>query len=210
MLEQRMSPVMAGESSDESVSTSSEKGSGWERLLALLDPDPVRAARRYREARGRLIDLFRWRRLGAAEDLADDTLHRVSARLAEGEIIRGELGAYIAGVARRVALEAGRRQKRTVPLTEERAPATVEIEPPTDDHEARDRCATRCLDELPGGARDLIVRYHVGRGRTRIAERRRIADELGIPMNALRIRVHRMRGQLETCIQSCLGGSEAP
>jgi DNA-directed RNA polymerase specialized sigma24 family protein len=195
------------EPSDKAASTASAKGSGWEHLLALLDPDPERAARRYREVRGRLVDLFRWRRLGAAEDLADETLHRVSAKLAEGETIRGEPAAYIAGVARRVALEAGRREKRTVPLTEERVPATIELEPVDDDGEARDRCASRCLGELPAAARDLMVRYHVGRGRSRIAERRQIADDLGIPLNALRIRVHRLRGQLESCIEQCLGSS---
>jgi DNA-directed RNA polymerase specialized sigma24 family protein len=203
---------MAGKSSDDlAASTERDGGSGWDLLLALLVPDPERAARRYREVRGRLVDLFRWRGLGAPEDLADETLHRVSAKLAEGEIIRGEPGAYIAGVARRVALETGRRQKRTVPLSDERVPATVEIEPVApDDHDARDRCASRCLGELPGGARDLIVRYHVGRGRTRIDERRRIADELGVPMNALRIRVHRLRAQLEACIASCLHDAQTP
>jgi DNA-directed RNA polymerase specialized sigma24 family protein len=181
-------------------------GSGWERLLGLLGPDRDAASARYRALRGRLVDLFRWRGLGGADDLADETLHRVSLRLAEGIVIEGDVAAYAAGVARLVALEARRGERRAVPLTEAHTPIATPFARLDEDGtaDARAVCATRCLGELPAPARTLLVRYHTGRGRARIDERRRLATELGLQVNALRIRIHRLRLQLEECVAACL------
>ena len=64
---------------------------------------------------------------------------------------------------------------------------------------------------LPGGlppdGRDLILKYYVDEGRTRIDNRRRLAQAFGISENALRSRAQRLRDGLECCITDCLGGS---
>jgi hypothetical protein len=52
-----------------------------------------------------------------------------------------------------------------------------------------------------------VLRYHQGKnehGENNIRHRQKLADEAGIPMNALRIRVHRLRRKLESCVQTCL------
>ncbi|MBL8114745.1 MAG: hypothetical protein JNK60_17825, partial [Acidobacteria bacterium] len=46
----------------------------------------------------------------------------------------------------------------------------------------------------------LLLRYYQGDGASRIENRKALADELHVPMNALRIRVHRLRERLERCV----------
>ena len=57
-----------------------------------------------------------------------------------------------------------------------------------------------CLERLPDEQRALLLDYHQGDGRERIENRRRIARRLDVPLNALRIRVHRIRTKLEECV----------
>ena len=48
-----------------------------------------------------------------------------------------------------------------------------------------------------------LLRYHQGansHGETNIRNRQALASETGLPMNALRIRVHRIRRKLESCV----------
>ena len=53
----------------------------------------------------------------------------------------------------------------------------------------------------------MILKYYVAEGRTRIDNRRRLAQALGISETALRNRAQRLRDRLERCITGCLGGS---
>lgn len=48
---------------------------------------------------------------------------------------------------------------------------------------------------LTPGERDLLVRYY--QGERSIRSRKALAEELGVPMNALRIRAHRLRRRVE-------------
>jgi len=174
----------------------------WTNLLAALDPDRELAARRYEALRAKLVDLFRWRGLPAPEDLADETLDRVARRMTEGERPR-DVVAYAAGVARLVALEASRGAQRF----QQYKSGEIKPPPPDDgsDREVRAACLDKCLGELPSGARDLVLRYESGERGDRISRRRELAAELGIPLNALRIRAHRVRARLEACLAECLG-----
>ena len=52
-------------------------------LLAWLDPDRDRAAHKYETVRTRLIKIFSCRGCGVADDLADETINRVTAKLSE-------------------------------------------------------------------------------------------------------------------------------
>lgn len=176
-------------------------------LLASLDPDRDRAARRYEALRSKLVDLFRWRALPSPEDLADETLNRVARRIRDGEEPR-DVTAYAAGVARLVGLEAARGAQKFQQYK------SGEIRRPPPDHdasddEARATCLDHCLGELPRGARELILRYESGERGDRIARRRDLAAELRIPLNALRIRAHRVRLKLEECLTRCLDARPA-
>ena len=68
-------------------------------------------------------------------------------------------------------------------------------------------CLDRCAQSLPLETRTMILAYYEGKERARIENRRRLAEGLGVPMNSLRIRVHRIREKLEECLLNCLAKS---
>jgi hypothetical protein len=178
-------------------------------LLARLHPDRDHAAADYEALRARLIRFFEWKHSEAPDRLADETLDRVALRLlGEGEPIE-KIGAFAHGVAANLCRE------------QSQQPAQVSIETiippqlPVEDPRQIDKDAAaeglrlrrlerqrRCLELLAPEDRNLITEYHRGRGRERMQARRALAIRIGIGMNALRIRVHRIRCWLMDCAGS--------
>jgi DNA-directed RNA polymerase specialized sigma24 family protein len=74
-----------------------------------------------------------------------------------------------------------------------------------DDDLARE-CLRQCLAKLPADQRDLVLDYHVNSKRAKIELHRKMAEELGLSTNALRLRTHRIRMGLEKCVLACLNG----
>jgi DNA-directed RNA polymerase specialized sigma24 family protein len=177
----------------------------WHLILPLLDPDPTIAGERYELVRARLIRLFEWHGYGAADELADRTIDRVAGKLASGEIVRSEdVYRYFAGVARLVGLEAGRDERRTQRAVHEGLPAGDD----RDERAARERRLTaldKCLGRLSHDNRELVLEYYRDSAGRHIDTRKTLSERLGIPVNALRIRVHRLRKQLESCVRMRLG-----
>jgi hypothetical protein len=73
---------------------------------------------------------------------------------------------------------------------------------PEDEPDARLDHLRDCLRTLDAEQCSLLLRYH--QDDQRIRSRKDLCDELGIPMNALRIRVHRLRKKVEACVQEKL------
>lgn len=177
-----------------------------ERLLEVLDPDTDRAARRYKRIRRRLERLFEWRGARFPEDLADETLTRVARKLDQGlEIESDDPYPYFCGVAHRLFKEVLRdeRQERRF-----RDPASWPMPPAAGEEADDERMAVlqECLDRLDPEHRELLLEYNEGEGRRRIENRQAMAGRLGVPMNALRIRIHRIRTRLERCVQTRFPG----
>jgi DNA-directed RNA polymerase specialized sigma24 family protein len=168
---------------------------GFEALLSALHPDRDLAGVRYESIRSKLLAVFKWRGCTAAEDLADETLNRVAERLAAGlELCNKDGDSYFLGVARKVALEAEQMHRvESVDLGDTLNAA----EDPTEDEPLE--ALQQCLESLTEGQRDLVVRYHDLHRRAN--ERKILADGLGITMNSLRIRIHRLVRQLEECVR---------
>jgi len=84
--------------------------------------------------------------------------------------------------------------------------ATLNVAPRTldDDIEPEYECLERCLDHLPSDNRKLVVEYYQQERQAKIEHRKRLARELGIAVNALRIRAHRIRLALQRCVLDCL------
>jgi DNA-directed RNA polymerase specialized sigma24 family protein len=179
----------------------------FERFLGLLDPDPAAAAERYEHVRARLTRFFEWRGCLFPEEPADETINRVIRRIDEGEEVR-DAGTYCYGVARLVLLEALKRQ-----VKERTASAEFHRSVPAADDgemEERLRCLRRCLNDLPAAQRDFVRDYYQGEGADKIDGRKRLAQSLGIGMNALRIRAFRLSDRLQACVTGCLRATAAP
>lgn len=179
---------------------------GLSAVLGLFDPDPARAAAHYEALRERLIRFFVWKGVLSAEDCADQTIDRVARRLAGGEQIRAsEPVGYFHGVARNVLREHWAREEREA---HHRAlwPRDALAQPP-EALDAAAECLQRCLEELAPEAQRLVLQYYEGSGSERIANRRAMALRLGVPVAALRVRMHRLRARLEACAARCLGAA---
>lgn len=175
----------------------------WSELLAFLARGGGDQGAAYRELRGRLQFFFEWKGCPGAPELADETLNRVAAKLAAGEAIHtDDPRRYAFGVARFVYLEAVKRTARHIPV--ERHEPSPAPDSDAQQRELRLAALDACLATLPARTQQLLLRYHADDGRDRIDDRKRLADELGIAMNALRIRVHRVRAQIEDCVRTRL------
>jgi RNA polymerase sigma factor (sigma-70 family) len=186
---------------------------GFDILLSQLDPDRERAGELYETIRRKLVRLFEWRGCVSPEDLADETFNRVARRLSEGvELRSSDPYGYFCGVAHLLYKEVLRRAAR-----EHRAIESGDWPSPSmaDDDETADPRLERlrhCLQRLPPDQRDLVLRYYQGKsdqgkndqGEHNIRNRQALARDLGVPMNALRIRVHRARRKLESCVHDAL------
>jgi len=190
-------------------------GDGFEKLLTLLDPDRERAGQEYEAIRAKLVKFFRWRGWPRPEELVDETIDRVCWRLAEGEVIRRpDPFLYFHGVAKNVLREAWQSQE---PRKTRHPPAGIGFSRSAEDHappldgvdeamelEVRLSSLERCLEHLCATEQELIVRYYGGQGIELIEQRRRLAEEMGIPLNALRIRAYRVRVRLAACVEAAL------
>jgi DNA-directed RNA polymerase specialized sigma24 family protein len=176
-------------------------GEAFDKLLTCLAPDRERAGIRYETVRLKLVKFFEWRGCECPEDHADETINRVARRIDEGEVINN-LENYFLGVARMVFLENEKRRAK------ERAAVThlsqdsqyVMSDDPSD---LRLESFNKCMQNLPAETRELLIAYYNVEKCTKIEGRKELADRLGIPLNALRIRIHRIRAKLEQCIADC-------
>jgi DNA-directed RNA polymerase specialized sigma24 family protein len=152
----------------------------------------------------KLVRFFEWRGCRGPEDLADETINRVARRLREGvKIQAADPFPFFIGVAQLVLREVWRQYQRVQQLHGEPPPIPQLEGEPLEDR--RLECLLECLDRLQPEERRLVLHYHDEENRIR--GRRELAAELGIRLNALRIRAHRLRRRLETCIEGCLARS---
>jgi DNA-directed RNA polymerase specialized sigma24 family protein len=180
---------------------------GFEKLLATLSPDREHAGERYEVVRLKLTRYFELRMCPSPDDLADETIDRVARRLAEGEqIVAPEVMRYVYGVARNVLLESMKSETRHRMQSGSLDAAGGIASLPHEEFNAEqhDHCHRQCLTRMQEQDRDLLLQYYRGRGQPRIDRRQQLANELGIPMNALRIRIHRLRSHLRLCVEKCM------
>jgi DNA-directed RNA polymerase specialized sigma24 family protein len=172
------------------------------RFLACLDTDSDRAGEKYENLRLTLMKFFDWRGARFPEELADETINRVIRKIDEGESFR-DLATYCHGVARLVLLEKlkGPDSKRA---DFEALPPAALAAPEQEEEDVRQDCFERCLKELPAESRQLILQYYSDEKREKISRRLAMAERLGIPLNALRSRVQRIRNRLEECVNGCM------
>jgi DNA-directed RNA polymerase specialized sigma24 family protein len=175
--------------------------------MARLDPDTERAGAAYEALRRALIAFFAWRGAGTPDELADEVLDRLAARLGEGVAVEN-VPRFARGIARLVLLEYWRRpDARPGSLDDGGVTHPFAADPPED---VLHGCLERCLSELPREGRELILGYYGAHGRLRIEGRKRLAAAVGASETALRNRAQRLRDRLERCVLGCVGRPQAP
>jgi DNA-directed RNA polymerase specialized sigma24 family protein len=168
----------------------------FEKLLRWLDSDREKAGEKHERIRLRLIRVFAARGCGEPEDLADETINVVASRIDWLlENYEGDPALYFYGVAKKIHLE---HFKKKNPPDPPPAPDKSEIEQECE-------CLERCLEQLlTPEDRRLVLRYYEKSKKQKIAIRKQLAKELGISINALRIKVHHIVVRLRPCIDRCL------
>lgn len=168
----------------------------FDALLDWLAPGREQAGQKYEEIRTRLIKIFACRGCYEPEDLTDETINRVISRLPEIQsYFKGDRAKYFYGVANKVHLEYLRRKQLQPLVTPESDSNQIEVEY---------KCLEHCLEQLSAENRQLVIQYYQLERKARIDQRKVLAKELGIKVNALRIRAHRIRATLQECMQECL------
>jgi len=180
----------------------------FDELLAWLDADRDRAGSKYETIRLRLIKIFTCRGCSEAEELADETINRVVARLSDIAVdYHGDPALYFYAVSQKIHLEYLRKfkaRKAEVPVEAAADQLAPTIHCLTDDIERDYDCLERCLDKLSANNRELVLGYYQEEKQAKIDHHKRLAQEMGIAVNALRIRAHRIRRTLEACVHGCL------
>jgi RNA polymerase sigma factor (sigma-70 family) len=168
----------------------------FDKFLEWLHPDRNHAADMYEKIRRRLIKIFICRGCIIPEDLTDDTINRVIRKVQEiADNYVGERIPYFIAVAYKVHLEYLR--KKPLPLTLPAPESSSWAEEEFD-------CLEECMEHLTQRSRELVINYYREEKHEKIVHRKQLADKLGIPLNALRIKACRIRAKLETCVNSCL------
>jgi DNA-directed RNA polymerase specialized sigma24 family protein len=174
----------------------------FDAMLAWFAPDREQAGRKYEDIRRRLIKIFTCRGCHDAETWADVAISRVASKVCKlAPSYVGDPALYFYAVAKNVYKESLRQPSL--------GPAPSPASDPTE-LEREDACLAHCLQKLARGQRDMFQQYHcIEQGRTKIEQRQKLARRLGIELNALRIRVHRIRTKLQECMEDCLAASAA-
>jgi RNA polymerase sigma factor (sigma-70 family) len=166
------------------------------------------AGRDYATMHLRLTRIFGARRCFDPENLADEVMNRVAVRIEKiKETYEGDPARCFHGFAEKVYREHLRDLDKIL---------GIEPPPPSfhpDEHEQKqrererceeeDECLTRCMEKLPAPDTQLFSRYSQTDEAAKIA-RKKMAAELGLTANALRIKAHRVRRRLQKCMESCL------
>jgi len=186
----------------------------FDTLLDWLDSNKKEAGLKYENIRQKLLKFFEWRGCFDVEECTDQTFDRVMSKIAEGEEIRTQNQyLYFLGVARNVLLEYWKKQKKkSASIDEVPSSQMPSIDPDKIENDQfgeeiwqkRLGCMKRCLQTLPEEKRVMITGYYQGERRIKIENRQKLAQGLQLSENALRIRTHRIRDELETCIEGCM------
>lgn len=175
----------------------------FDKLLELLGPDRELAGEEYERLHHGLATYFQKRESASAEELADETLDRVMNRVAKGELI-SDLERYCFGVARMVLIENSRQEKALEKVgVEHLLSEPVPIIDLKESSEQQLECLDKCLQELSPDDRELILDFYGLERRAKIENHKAMAEKIGVTINALRVRVYRVRRRLEYCIRQC-------
>lgn len=168
------------------------------KFLRWLSNDDEQAVREYQLIRKKVVRYFVQKSCPDPDQMFDEMVDIIVGKIDACADITSPL-AYCFGVARNVWRQNLRENKSVVLEWDVASPQ----HPDSNEHERELQCLERCVDRLPFNDRDVITRYHQGQGLEKIETRKLLANGLG-GMNALRIKMCRIRKDLRRCVLDCL------
>lgn len=171
-------------------------------FLAMLDRDREKAGEKYEYIRLKLLKYFQWCGSEVPDIDADETINRVARRIYEGQDIYNVTG-YIYGVAKLVHAESLKQRNRKLALDEGSFIGLSSIGASVEEASYQE-CLEHCLGCLSKEDREVITEYYRHKKTKKINCRKRLAAQLGISVNTLRVKMHRQRVNLEACVEKCL------
>jgi DNA-directed RNA polymerase specialized sigma24 family protein len=178
----------------------------FDRLMNWLAADAEQAGAIYEKIRWRLVAILASRGCRFPEELADETIDRVSRRVTDiQETYVGEKAIYFLGVMNNVHHEYLKRPPLpVVPLLNEGARAVA------DTTEQIHACLEKCLNKLAPNSRQMIEQYYAADKQAKIDLRKRLAQKFGVSTSNLRLRALRIREKLQVCIARCVEAEARP
>ena len=176
-------------------------------LLGLFAENREEAGVIYEELRKSLVRYFETRDCQDADMLADETLSRVAVKAHTFDPSRHTRpSSFVFGFASKILLEYSRDPQK-MRITYDRWVQSALLIPvdekETEDEAAGMECLRKCLGEMSAEDRELIIAYYGKEKQEKIASRKFIAEKLGIRMETLHMRVHRLRESLKKCMKRC-------
>src|SRR5438874_2289501 len=152
----------------------------FDMLLAWLDPDREKAWMKYETIRKAVIQIFTWRGCRNADELADETDDRVIKKLPE--LIKkgysGDKALYFYRVAYNIIHEHFRREARHADLPVSNL--ADKLNPDDEESKLVRSCLERCLQQLSEENQELFLSYHQYDKRTKIKDRKELAERMGL------------------------------
>jgi RNA polymerase sigma factor (sigma-70 family) len=177
----------------------------FEEILAWLDPDPEIAANLYLQLREDLESIFKWRGCSDPEWLTDEVFDRVARKVHEVRpTYQGDPRLYFHAVANNLVKENLKKAKTQVSLEDVDLPQPVTTDSVEEVAAEMDDCLHSCLQNLSAENRELILGYYAKEKQAKIDHRSELAQQFGISVQTLRVRVFRVRACLQECIEVCL------
>lgn len=170
-------------------------------LKALCPEDPDEANRRYLNLQQKLVGYFQLRGMIDPVQDAEETLDRAGHKIAKGVAVP-DINRFCLGIARNIVRERLREKKREDSAflrfidyyhdnsTEIMVDRIMNLMKP-------------CFEQLSSDDRDLLNSYcKIPEGSSRAEHRRNLAERLKSSISALRIRITRLRRDLENCVKA--------
>ena len=176
----------------------------FEEILAWLNPDREVAATMYVQLRHDLSKIFTYRACADPEGLTDEVFDRVAKKVRDvRQTYEGDPRLYFRAVANNLVKEDLKKAKTRVSLEGVDPPEQKTTETAEESADIED-CLQSCLKNLSTENRKLIVSYYAKEKQAKIDNRSELAQQLGVSVETLRVKVYRIRISLQECIERCL------
>jgi DNA-directed RNA polymerase specialized sigma24 family protein len=176
----------------------------FEELLKWFSPDETKAGEEYEIIRSGLERYFRYRGCADPDDLADVTINRVASRLLSLDLSENPSKISIFyGFAKNIYREYLTRTSKLEFHQDTNYLPFYDLSFEDEENKEFD-CLDKCLSKISDEEKQIIIGYYSKDKGDKILLRKKMAEQLGITLNALHVRVYRIKNILKLCIENCV------